>query len=257
MLRSILFLFAFQSAFANIALWKEELIDTSLTIFGEKLTLALFGETNVYYYGNAIPSIPKIDEIKPTDTSGYGKKREDEKIEDEGKRRTLDYQHVKELINVVYERTVSETELIAYLNTLDQGGTREGVYSSLVLNNEYYKLEGKEMWASEKAQEFALFILEKFCDLEINFKKEVNKYYLKRLVIDKVMNVFELLPTAQAKVYFNILSVDLNRFYPGVLKKKHRSSDNYKLHEMWSSKVPFPFLKSELVVKLHIILNSL
>jgi hypothetical protein len=253
----VVFLFQFNTFASEIGPLKLKCISFSKMIFGETLTTKIFGETNVLYQGFTLPKIPLTGDLKPTDLAVYQDKRNDVQLTDLKLKQELDLAFIKEIVFVVFERGPLDHEWEQLFNNLDQGGTREGVYRSLVLSDEYYRLEEKPRYAGELSQNFAKFILAKYADLDINFKKDFNYFSLKRTTTEKLLDVLDLLPTSDVTTWYAILSVDLARNHQVVFKNSLRQSTFVTDHYSWASKVPYQLLKSELIIKIHSVFNKL
>lgn len=221
-------------------------------------------ENNIVKY--SLPEIPKNQE-KATSTLVYDKndsieikKTPYDSLSPEEKRR-YDFSFLEELFVVVRNSKGSDDELSLYLNVLNQGGSREGVYRKVTLDEIYQSLENFEETISDKAIKFTLRFSKKYLDK--NFKKDsfknINIYSLKRITIENVLDVIESLKKNEDSVYqyYAILSSELARDYPEFFTNKIRRNSDEAFHYDWAKGVPFQHLKSEVIIKLNTVLNLL
>ena len=86
------------------------------------------------------------------------------------------------------ENQAKDEDLSNWLNTLDQGGSREGIYQALTLDEVYNGLESIEEKPTQKLLDYCLMFSQKFVNQ--TFKTEslqnLNLYSLKRFSRRKV-----------------------------------------------------------------------
>ena len=148
------FLLSF-NAFAQVQLeptWKTKGRDLISSLIGEKWGVQFFGPIPVPPEKELkLPAIPK-ELKKATDVESYTKLQKDpteyDRLPDERKRQ-YNLKFLQEIIFVTRKMDASEDDLASWLNTLDQGGSREGVYQALVLDEVYASLENKEEKSNE------------------------------------------------------------------------------------------------------------
>ena len=168
---------------------------------------------------------------------------------------------VRELYQVVRGAEAKNSELSTGLNILEQDGTREGVYRSLVLSNDYRTLENYEEVPSEKLINWSMAYAEKF--LGLSYKKEqvskLNLWGIKRVLVEKTLEVMDSFPTDGEDLYkwYAHLSFDLSSHPKVTWKNKTRKIRGLEYHRLWAKKVPFQHIKSEVIIKLHKVFNSL
>ncbi|HXH30017.1 MAG TPA: hypothetical protein VNJ01_04325 [Bacteriovoracaceae bacterium] len=211
-----------------------------------------------------MPLIP-VNFKKSTDIESYDKKAkaptEFDRLPNERKRQ-FDYKFIQELFVVTRKTEAKDEDLSTWLNTLDQGGSREGIYQALVLDDVYAGLEGVAEKPSKKLIAFALKFSEKY--LSQTFKTEVldqlNLYSLKRILTEKSLDLFEYYETKEVEAFYAWyanFSGDLATEYGPLLKSEIRSETSKKYHLEWSRSMPLQHIKSEFIIKIHSVMNGL
>jgi len=237
----------------------ESLRPTMESLLGEELTNNILGASNKEEV--ALPAIPKLNhDAKSTDVYDRNEDESQFKISQEDKSK----------YNLVYLREVfvstrgveaNADDLAKWMNVMDQGATREGIYRALVLDNTYMGLENYDYPSTQAVVDFALFVLEKFVGQTI--KREAlsgfNLYTTKRVVSEKCLEVMDELskkPEDMQK-WYAVLSSDLAKKYPSVWKNKLRQDKDSFRHLNWAKSVPSQFIKSEMLIKVHKVFNFL
>lgn len=168
---------------------------------------------------------------------------------------------VEELYLVVRGATATTDEVVRGVNILEQGGTREGVYRSLVFSQEYRALEAYEEVPNEKLMSFTFNFAEKYFSIRYNKNelKRLNLWGLKRVLVEKSLEIVDAFPTDGENLYrwYAIMSSELAKVNGGRFKGKIRLQTNEKAHYRWAQKVPLQQIKSEIIIKIHKVMNSL
>jgi|LUMW01.1.fsa_nt_gb hypothetical protein len=168
---------------------------------------------------------------------------------------------IKEIFVQTRGGEVSTQELISSLNILEQGGTREGLYRSIVLGQEYLSLEAYEEEPKERLIKFSLDISRKFLELEYNEQqlKQLNLWIIKRILVEKFLEVMDSFHPDRYDLHawYAHLSRDLAQDFSSLWKNKLRSNQSLNFHYEWAQKVPFQHIKSEVIVKLHKVMNHI
>ena len=117
------------------------------------------------------------------------------------------------------EKSQISSEINSWVNVLSQGGSREGVYRSIVLGDEYYQMENFDEKTKERTSEFAQYILENFVGLTINLEtlQKMNFYATKRMVVEKLLEIIEAMKQMSLFVsgmplYLKALQRDTNKY---------------------------------------------
>lgn len=212
----------------------------------------------------ALPEIPKIVK-KNTDVSSYSRLKKGFTDYDRlpaGRKREFDYKFIQELYLVTRKTEAKDEDLSNWLNTLDQGGSREGIYQALVLDEVYAALENIEESPSKKLTDFSLGFSQTF--LNQTFQREAldkfNLYTLKRIMTEKGLDLLEFYETKDLDLmyrWYAALSADLGAEFAPLLKSEVRKDSSMKYHYEWAKQMPVQHIKSEFIVKLHTVMNGL
>lgn len=167
---------------------------------------------------------------------------------------------LQELYQVVRGSEVKTSELQNGVNVLEQGGTREGVYHSVVLSSEYKTLEAYEEVPSDEALRWSLGYAKKY--LGLVYRKDqmvkVNLWGLKRILAEKTLDIIDSFPVDGENLYrwYAHLSSDLAQNTRVSWKNKTRQIKAFEFHYRWAKKAPLQHIKSETIIKFHQLFNS-
>jgi len=212
----------------------------------------------------ALPEIP-VQVKKSTDVGNYTKLKKDpteyDRLPNE-RRRQFNYKFLQELFVVTRKAEARDEDLSTWLNTLDQGGSREGIYQALVLDEVYAALEEMDDKPTDKLLEFSLKISQRFFNQ--TFKKEslsaLNLYSLKRILTEKGLDLIEYYEVNNLEdlyKWYAVFSAELARDYAPLLKTSIRQDPNVDYHLQWAKSMPIQHIKSEFIIKLHSVMNGL
>lgn len=256
---------SFTSNAFSLEEYKEKIRNSLNTIIGEKYTVKIIGEEKVDY-SYKIPVIPKSKK-DATDTSVYnkngiifeqGKKFNNLPIE---QKRVFRISFIKEIFNVTRNIQVKDEELSIFLNVLEQGGSREGVYRAIVNDEIYRSLEDYPQPAKEKLIQFILNLGQTYLATLYSEEgiKKVNIYTIKKIISEKTLEVIDLIANNSDDLFqwYALLSQELATNFPQVLTSKVRSIKDPTFHYLWAKEVPFQHIKSEVLIKLHLVINEL
>lgn len=226
-------------------------------IFGEKAANWIFTAKEKV----VLPAIPKI-KSDPTSVEIYDRKKEQGPPIKRDKEKSLkyNYAYVKEMIQEVRQSPASESEILQWVNVLEQGGGKESVYRAIVLDNTYAGLENYRTTPSDRSTGFALWLLERFVDqsYEQNVLKNLSLFSLKRLVTEKLLEIFDSFSSRNDQIsWYAVLSAEIAQKYPSILKAKIRLNSSKEYQLQWANAVSEQDVKGELVIKIHKIFNSL
>jgi len=212
----------------------------------------------------ALPEIP-VQINKSTDVGNYTKIKKDPTEYDrlpEERKRQFNYKFLQELFIVTRKSEARDEDLSNWLNTLDQGGSREGIYQALVLDEVYAALEDMEEKPTDKLLEFSLKTSQRFFNQ--TFKKEslsaLNLYSLKRILTEKgldLMEYYEVNNLENLYKWYAVFSAELARDYGPLLKTPIRQDVNIDYHLEWAKSMPIQHIKTEFIIKLHSVMNGL
>ncbi len=253
---------------AGAAGLKEKLRPTMTQLLGEGLTSKLLGPAPVVDEepGLELPALPELTR-KNTDASVYavdsdlrkqGKEFDALPVE---KRRGYEVAYIKELFIATRRAPAKDTDLAKWINVLEGGGSREGVYRGLVLDEVYATLESFEEEPSEKLLSWTLAFSAKY--LGLSFKEEVlkrgNLFFIKRVIGEKVMDMLDALEAKpeDLRVWYAVFSAELAKSFPEVWGETLRAKKDPEVHRQWARKAHLQHIKSEVIIKLHSVMNKL
>ena len=189
----------------------------------------------------------------------YSKKEKNIKIDPKIKQK-FDYIFVNELMQAVQQRKINQNEIANWMNVLNQGGSREGVYRAMILGDDYGELENFDKTTSEASATFAVEFLETYLEQTVSKDTlmQMNFYSVKRLVCEKSLEVLDAFSSIDDQArWFGVLSKNLATNYGEVFLSEIRKTKNAKAHYSWVKTVPTQHLKSETLIKLHQVFNHL
>lgn len=206
----------------------------------------------------AMPALPKVV-TDATSTQSYEEiDKKKLSAEEENK---YNYLFLMELYQATRGSAPAENEIQNWMNALSQGGTREGVYRALVLDSTYAGLENFKDHPSDNASLFAKEFLEKFVGQTVKDEtiKNFNFYSLKRICAEKALEILDAYGgnKESRSAWYAVLSSDFAKKYPQAFKNEIRKDPSSLRHQHWANNVPLQHLKSELVIKIHLVLNAL
>lgn len=234
-------------------------------ILGEEKVKELYGIEEVVVTEEEVklPSIPKVvKDTKSTDSFsiGYNKESRFRKLTPEQIMK-LDYQFIHDLNIAVREQIPSDSEISRWLNTLSQGGSREGVYRAMVLDQHYAELEQKSNNCTSAMADFAVKFYEKYAGAKIKAEslQQMSRYTAKRLVTEKILEVFDELKKKPEDVYswYAVMNAEFATNYGKLFSSKIQKETKASNHLNWAKEMPEQILKSEIIIKIHTIFNSL
>ena len=168
-----------------------------------------------------------------------------------------------ELFKEIRTSEPSESEYQQWINILNQGANREGVFRALIYDKIYESLEySSSKRASESAKEFTVLFYKKFIGIKISQNKmdQLNVYALKRIVCEKTLQMIDTLyQKNKDDVYkwYAVFSSDLAMNYNGVWDNNIRKQRAPSKHYRWASLAGEQFIKSEIIIKLNKLYNHL
>lgn len=209
----------------------------------------------------AMPTIPKIEK-NAKDSSGFGKgPKNDIKFEKDQIAR-FNYVFIKEVFEATRKSPATEGDLSKWMNVLSQNGSREGVYRALVLDSVYLGLENYDTFLNESSIDFTLDYLSRYLDKTVSRKAltKANFYTVKRDLTERSLEVIDVFLTSEGDEVYNwyaLFSARLAKDYPEAMNNKTRKDTDPARHKLWAKSVPDQFIKSEIIIKLHRVFNSI
>ena len=235
---------------------KEDIRPTLEQYLGKEYSDKILGEKKVEI---PMPDIPQIN-ANATSTDVYRRRKESIDIPPE-KAAKLNYAYLVELFMATRMSEPTQNDIAKWMNVLNQGSSREGIYRALVLDNTYASLENYPKPVTQKVMTFADWFLSKFVRQSISaaVMKDMNFFTLKRVVVEKSLEIIDAYGDniVDLRSWYGILSTELAIKYPYVWNTPIRADENYERHKNWAENVPKQHLKSEVVIKLHKVFNKL
>ena len=208
-----------------------------------------------------LPPLPR-PKADPKDSTGIKIHRDDLREEfysrlNQEERIKLALGFVNELYEVVLGREPESIERRGKVNILVQGGTREGIYRSLVLGEEYrIRRQGNRYPLSEKNDKFVLDYLKKYLNLSVSKWEKNNFFVVKELVTEKTLEMIDAFKEkSDVNRWFAVFSEDLEQKL--VWSQGHRKLGSRQAYMHWGERIPLDIIKSEIMIKIHRLMNSL
>ena len=232
-------------------------------LFGENLANMIFGEVEAPKVVKEItlPPIPKVEKDATSTKSNIHEENINRKSIPYDKLRNSNIFFIRELYKEVEGVEVDQNSLSKWINVLDQGGSREGVYRALTNDVKFIKLMEKPEPLTNNSIEFVEYFSKTY--LNLRFSKEtlekVNFHQLKSDLTDKTLEVMDAFSGRYNELYdwYAVLSEDLAKKYPLSFKFETRKNMDKAFHRKWAEIVPVQMVKSEVIIKLSQVLNSL
>jgi hypothetical protein len=225
-------------------------------ILGVDTANKILGESDSHIQLPEIPEVAKSNK----DFNGIQDQDRFNKLSKE-KREKLNYYYVKGIFESVRNQGSTNDDLAKWMNVVNQGGSLEGVYHALVLDNTYAGLENFEQPASTAAINFAVEYLDTYLarHVERSDLEGSNFYRIKRIVTERTIETMKSMASNREDLnnWYAVLSHDLASNRSQIWKNKLRKSTSKKMHQKWSNKAPFSFVASEVIIKLHKTFNHL
>lgn len=236
-------------------------------MLGQDTTNKILGEAPKDLNKIVLPEIPKVKN-DAKDESFYDKKKSivysQGKNFDEmplEKKRSFRISFLQQLFEVTRNAEAKKEDVIKYLNVLEQGGSREGVYRSVTLDQVYFALEQYDEAPSDKLVDFVLDYSIRFMAIKYKPKslRKFNLWSLKRIIVDKTLDIMDALAEKPKDLYawYAVLSNELAVNYPGAWVSAARKKEYDLYYYKWAQSVPFQQIKSEVIIKLHKLMNIL
>ncbi len=212
----------------------------------------------------ALPEIPQVTK-KSTDVTGYSRKTKSPTAFDKlplERRRQFDFKFIEELFLVTRKSDAKDEDLSNWLNTLDQGGSREGIYQALVLDEVYNGLESIEGKPTKKLLDFCLKFSETYLKQSVTADRlqQLNLYSLKRIFTEKGMDLMDHYEVKDLDLlyrWYAVFSAEVATSYRPFLLSEIRKNTSAKYHYGWAQGMPIQHVKSEFIIKMHAIMNGL
>lgn len=248
--------------------YKEKLRAPMAKMLGMDRTNSILG-AKATENSNSI-TLPQIPEVKldaknenfydNKTSSVYSQGDDYNKLSNEEKR-NFRIKFLNQLYFATRNSNPKQSDLLKSLNVLEQGGNREGVYRSVTLDQTYMALEQYEDIPSDALINFVRYFSPKYLrkTYEDASLRKLNLWSLKRLLTEKCLELVDVLAKKPDDLYrwYAVYSAELATNYPELWKSKTRANTSDQYHYRWAKKVPFQHIKSEIILKNHLLMNYL
>ena len=212
-----------------------------------------------------MPTIPTSEQLKlTTSTDAHIAKGETAFDQLPNERiRQYNFNFLQELFAVTRRTEARDEDLSTWMNTLDQGGSREGIYQALVLDSVYNTLESIENSPADGLLDFIVEFSQKFLNQTMpkSNLEQLNHYSLKRILTEKGMDVMEFYQTKNLDDlyrWYALFSSDVaSRYSSSFAGNAVRQNPSADFHYEWAKSMPIQHIKSEFVIKMHKLMNDL
>ncbi len=257
----ITFLILFSTNHANASLVddiKASLRPAITKFFSAELARKLLGKDPNQI---EIPEIPKINSNNKSVQGLHIEEKVKSTFEKDQMER-FNYIFIQEMVKAVRQVEPSGEEISRWMNVLSQSGSREGVYSALVLDNTYMGLQNLDRLVSDSALEFTVDYLLRYVNKTITKEKlsKVNFFVVKREIAERTLQVVDELfknPSDDVYDWYAVFSSEMAQKYPKIMDNDVRRVTDAASHRAWAKSVPDQFVKSEILIKLHRVYNYL
>ena len=250
----------------NLDDFKDKIRGPMAKMLGGETTNKILGKEEVVQGKIQLPKIPKV-ELNAINEKFYDKKgiiysqgEKYNKLSTEEKR-SFRVSFLRQIYTAARNSEVRDEDLAKSLNVLEQGGNREGVYRSITLDPTYARLEQYNEKPSDALVNFVEYFPPKY--LKKKYKKEsikkLNLWSLKRLLAEKSLELLDVLANKPDDLYrwYAVFSAEVAKDYPSLWQSKTRKNTFDEFHYKWAQTVPFQHIKSEVVIKIHKLMNHL
>ncbi len=244
--------------------FKSNLRSFFMKVLGNEWSSKILGETPLLMPEVLLPKIP-ANFRKITDVQSYSKIKKEFTEFDQlpiERKRYFDYKFIEELFLVTRKTSPKDEDLVNWLNILGQGGSREGIYQALVLDEVYSGLEGMDERSSQRLIDFSLTFSHTFLNQTFNKDSlsKLNLYSLKRIFAEKgldVLDYYEAHDLDSLYRWYAVFSSFMAKEYEPLMKSVIRKDKSANFHYQWAKNMPIQHIKSEFIIKLHSVMNGL
>lgn len=214
-----------------------------------------------------LPEIPEVSldakdesfyDVKTSPVFAQGKSYTDLALE---AKRSYRISFLQQLFEVTRNSEPKKEDIAKFLNVLEQGGNREGVYRAITLDQVYLSLEQYDQAPSAELVNYIEYFTPKY--LRKKYSKEnlqsLNLWSLKRLITEKCLELVDVLAEKPETLYnwYAVYSSDIAKLHPAAWSSDTRKNTSDLFHYSWAKSVPFQHIKSEIIIKNHKLMNYL
>ena len=251
-------IFCLSATAADFGEYREKLRPWLTKVIGVKWTDKLLGEKQVNI---ELPPFPKIESDAKSIASYDRSPQKGIKALSTEEEQRFNYLFINELFLATRMVRPTDNELAKWMNVMNQGATREGVYRAVVLDDHYAGLENYNSPINDSSIAFAVDYSERFLGRGIKREamEKINFYTLKRILVDKTLELIDAFPqdSDHQNRWYAVFSAELAQKFSQLWSNKMRQNTSREEHKVWADSVPAQHLKSEVIIKLHFVFNFL
>ena len=223
---------------------------------GEELAIKLFGEKEEKI---KLPEIPKVNKDAKSTRPEYVDTIKNKITKDQMNKANVSF--LFEIYEAARRVKPNDNDVSKWMNVITQGGSREGVYRALVLDNTYAAMENYDTPMTDTGIEFAKYYVLEFMNKEISKDslEKTNFYTLKRVLVEQTLEILDELLFKDVNLFYDwyaVFSAESAKKYPNFFTNKIRKSVSRERHRKWAQYVPTQHVKSEVIIKLHKLFNA-
>ncbi len=226
---------------------------------GAEWTTKILGASKITVVELVMPAIPAISEDAKS-TAVYDRKADTISLKPEVEQK-FNYVYIKELYQATRQTPPNDDEIGKFMNVLSQGGTREGIYRSVVLDSTYAGMENWDKPVKSPAADFAVYFYAKYFGKKVAKKsfEGMSIYTLKRLLTERALDIADAFGDNRSDLekWYGLMSADFAERFPQIWANNMRKNSSALVHKNWAGKVPVQHIKSEIIIKIHSTLNSM
>lgn len=223
---------------------------------GEELAIKIFGEKEETI---KLPEIPKVNKDAKSTRPEYVDTVKSKITKDQMNKANLSFLY--EVYEAARRVKPNDNDVSKWMNVITQGGSREGVYRALVLDNTYAAMENYDTPMTDTGIEFSKYYVFEFMNKEISKDslEKTNFYTLKRVLVEQTLEILDELLYKDVNLFYDwyaVFSAESAKKYPAFFTNKIRKSTSRERHRKWAQYVPIQHVKSEVIIKLHKLFNA-
>ncbi len=223
---------------------------------GDEIAVKLFGAKEESI---KLPEIPKVNKDAKSTRAEYVDKVKTNITKEQMNKANLSF--LFEVYEAARRVKPNDNDVAKWMNVITQGGSREGVYRALVLDNTYAAMENYDTPMTDSGIAFAKYYVATFISKEISKDslEKTNFFTLKRVLVEQTLEILDELLFKDVNLFYDwyaVFSADTAKKYPTFFTNKIRKSTSRERHRKWAQFVPIQHVKSEVIIKLHKLFNA-
>lgn len=223
---------------------------------GDEIAVKLFGEIEEKI---KLPQIPKVNKDAKSTRPEFVDKTKLNVSKDKVQKANLSFLY--ELYEAARKVKPNDNDVSKWMNVISQGGSREGVYRALVLDNTYAAMENYTTPMTDTGIKFSKYYVTTFMNKSISKDslEKTNFFTLKRVLTEQTLEILDELLYKDVNLFYDwyaVFSAEVAKKYPNFFTNKIRVSTSRERHRKWAKFVPIQHVKSEVIIKLHKLFNA-